>query len=71
MSTISCPPIIGLANDAVSQGEQNANLIAAHMAPMHGKPMLGGIQGYFSALAADIRRSRELARSGFPSVRGN
>ncbi|HEY9572262.1 MAG TPA: hypothetical protein VIR76_03995 [Pusillimonas sp.] len=72
MSTISCTPVIGLANSVENHAIESVNTFnAAQAMPARSKSMFVTIQQYCVALLADIRRSRGLAQSAFPSVRGN
>lgn len=72
MSTISCTPVIGLANTVDSQVVQRVTTFNATEAmPVRSKSMFVMVQQYFATLCVDIHRSRAVAQQAFPAVRGN
>ncbi|TAL86865.1 MAG: hypothetical protein EPN46_01460 [Candidimonas sp.] len=62
MSTVSCLPVIGLTDNTFTANQAT---------PARGESMFAKTQHYFSTMLSDVRRSRKLAQSAFPSVRGN
>jgi hypothetical protein len=72
MSTLSCTPVVALANSVEAHVAQNVqSFAAAEVMPERSKSMFAMAHLYFSNLAADISRSRKLAQGAYPAVRGN